>query len=727
MAVSLLEAALNQSNAVNEVLREITRAVHSSENLDRLFETIHQILSRVIDVTNFYIGLYEKTTNSISFPFFRDEYDDSAEVWDVSYLKTDSLTNEVFKELKPILLKKQDLDIRAKQKRILGTVPIIWLGIPLMTKTEPIGVMVVQSYSDPDAFTQKDVDFLCAVSEQIALAVERKQAEEALKKSESKFRALFDTMPNGFYTSSPEGYIIDANPAFIKMLGYNDLDELKSVHIPTHLYVHEEERNDMIRQHQNEEFIDGLETYRLKRKDGRIIWVEDNARYIKKEDGTVLYNQGILRDITRRKEAEDALHESEARFRTVIDHSYDAVLIHESDGRLIDVNKTMLRMFDVSYTEALSYTIDDYTGPANNIADSQNNWMRALAGEDVLFPWQARRPKDGSVFDVEVYLTRIIAGKKKLILFNVRDVTEQKKAEKALRDSEEKYRLLFENSIEGIYQTTPDGRFLSVNPSFLRIFGFNSQDELFDRFKNVGTQQYVNPEDRERLKSFIDAQGFVNSFETQLLKEDGTPIWVSMSARAVRDDSGILMYYEGFLQDITERKKAQEELYRISIHDHLTGICNRRYIFERLNAMVNEYQRETRHFSLSIVDLDFFKKINDTHGHQAGDFILKEFAAVLSDCFRPYDLVGRYGGEEFVVVAMNIDIRQTRTMLERLREIVKDCVFNFNGNLIRLTFSAGVANSGEAGLEMTVENLIRRADERLYLAKAQGRDRIITR
>jgi len=295
------------------------------------------------------------------------------------------------------------------------------------------------------------------------------------------------------------------------MLGDDGLDELKSVHVPTHLYVHEEERNDMIQQHQNEEFIDGLETYRLKRK----------------------------------------------------------------DGRLIDVNKTMLKMFDV-----------------------------------------------------EIYLTRI----------------------------------------------------LSVNPSFLRIFGFNSQDELFDRFKN---------------------------------------------ARAVRDDADVLLYYEGFLQDITERKKAQEDLYRISIHDHLTGICNRRYIFERLDAMVNEFQRETRHFSLSIIDLDHFKRINDTHGHQAGDFILREFASMLSDCFRPYDLVGRYGGEEFVVVAMNIDILQTQNMLERLREMVRDRVFEFNGIHIRIAFSAGVANTGETGLEMTMENLIRKADERLYLAKEQGRDRII--
>nr|NJM03982.1 GGDEF domain-containing protein [Desulfobacula sp.] len=105
--------------------------------------------------------------------------------------------------------------------------------------------------------------------------------------------------------------------------------------------------------------------------------------------------------------------------------------------------------------------------------------------------------------------------------------------------------------------------------------------------------------------------------------------------------------------------------------------------------------------------------------------MLREFAAILSESFRPYDLVGRYGGEEFIVVTMNTDIRQTLNMLERLRDIVKGRIFDFNGVQIRLTFSAGVANTHEPELEMTVEALIRKADQRLYLAKQQGRDRIV--
>jgi diguanylate cyclase (GGDEF)-like protein/PAS domain S-box-containing protein len=706
-------------------LFEISNAVNTTDCLEDLYTAIHISLDKILNLENFAVVIYHKEKDSITFPYFVDEKDPNpGELFDIS--QKQSLTARVINAGKALIFYEEDLMKMAAAQAgpLIGSVCRVWAGAPLKVRGRVFGALVVQSYRSETAFKKTDLALLNSVAEFIAVAIERKRAEKELKASEAKYRELFDTMPNGLYTSTPQGYYIDANPAFVGMLGYAGLDELKSVYIPTGIYVHEAERDEIQARNKNPEFVDGQEIYRLKRKDGQIIWVEDNARYIKNEDGTVLLNQGICRDITRRKKIEDALHESESRFRAVFDHSYDAIFIHKPDGRLIDVNKTMLKMFCVSYNEALTYTVDDYTGPESSIEAVQRNWARVMAGEDLFFPWQARRPKDGSLFDVEIYLTRIILGGKTLILFNIRDITEQKRAAKALQASEEKYRLLFENSVEGIFQTTPDAQYLSINPSFLKLFGFNSREELLERFENIG-KQYLNPGDRENFRKMIESKGMVKDFETQLLKKDGNPIWVCLNARTVRDESGVLLYYEGFMQDITERKQSQDELYRVSIHDHLTGICNRRYVFERLNAIVEERQREIRDFSLSIIDLDFFKKINDTHGHPAGDYILREFALILSDSFRPYDLVGRYGGEEFIVVAMNIDIAQTRNMLERFRDIVKARIFDFNGNQIRLTFSAGVANTHEPGLKMTVEDLIRKADERLYLAKEQGRDRIV--
>lgn len=130
-------------------------------------------------------------------------------------------------------------------------------------------------------------------------------------------------------------------------------------------------------------------------------------------------------------------------------------------------------------------------------------------------------------------------------------------------ETEEKYRLLFENSVEGIYQASPEGRFIAANPSFLKFFGFNSLQELFEHFKYTGKEQYLNPEDRVTFWRIVETEGLVKNFETQLRRKDGTPIWVSMNSRAVRDHTGALLCFEGFMHNITERKQAEAEQERL--------------------------------------------------------------------------------------------------------------------------------------------------------------------
>jgi PAS domain S-box-containing protein len=144
-----------------------------------------------------------------------------------------------------------------------------------------------------------DKDVVIAIAEDIT---QRKQSEEALKASEERFRNLFNTMPNGFYRSTPEGNFADANPSFIKMLGYDNLEDLKKINIPNDLYVQTEERDDVIAK--NPEFVNTIESYRLRTKDGRIIWLEDYARYIRDENDNIIFHEGICRDITERKNNE---------------------------------------------------------------------------------------------------------------------------------------------------------------------------------------------------------------------------------------------------------------------------------------------------------------------------------------------------------------------------------------------------------------------------------------
>jgi len=146
---------------------------------------------------------------------------------------------------------------------------------------------------------------------------EQKQIEKALKLSEEKFRTLFDTMPNGYYRTTSQGYFVDANPALVAMLGYDSIDELLSVHIPTSLYVTEKEREEI--NEINTEFVNQIETYRLKRKDGSIIWIEDNARYILNDEGEVIFHEGICKDVTERKLWEEKIRKLNADLEDMVE------------------------------------------------------------------------------------------------------------------------------------------------------------------------------------------------------------------------------------------------------------------------------------------------------------------------------------------------------------------------------------------------------------------------
>ena len=163
-----------------------------------------------------------------------------------------------------------------------------------------------------------------------------------------------------------------------------------------------------------------------------------------------------------------------------------------------------------------------------------------------------------------------------------------------------------------------------------------------------------------------------------------------------------------------------------SIHDPLTGIFNKRHVLERMKEFDAEYARLGRNFCVSILDLDNFRSINYNYGREAGDLILGEFAGLISAAIRPYDVCGRYGGEEFIIVSVNADAAETAAMIERIMSIVRGRVFLYNGMEIRIRFSCGIADSSEIPLEeISIEKLVELANRRMFAAKMSGRDRLI--
>ncbi len=265
-----------------------------------------------------------------------------------------------------------------------------------------------------------------------------------------------------------------------------------------------------------------------------------------------------------------------------------------------------------------------------------------------------------------------------------------------------------------------------VSEGCLRLTGYPSEALLYNR--QISFNDLIKAEDRERVWQTWQAasqQQQSAKLEYRIITADQHEKWVFEQGDFVYDDAGQIQAIEGLLIDISDRKHAEEEIYRISIHDSLTGIYNRGYLFKRLEKLINEHERTGRTFAIALIDLDFFKTINDTYGHPGGDYVLQQFAHLLSTNCRPYDLVGRYGGEEFMLITLDMQHETMRLLLQRVREQLGAQVLVFEGQPINLTFSAGIAVSSQAGDGCDSEALISAADKRLYQAKTQGRDCII--
>lgn len=302
-------------------------------------------------------------------------------------------------------------------------------------------------------------------------------------------------------------------------------------------------------------------------------------------------------------------------------------------------------------------------------------------------------------------------------LLHVHDITERKQAEQILTDQISRWRTMVEQSRDGIVMLDRNGKVQEANQAFARMIGY-SLEEVYQL--HVWDWEAVLP--KEEVLDMIDkVDSTGDHFETTHRRKDGSTYEVEISSNGAIVNGEKLVFC--VCRDVTEKKAMQERIRQLAIRDPLTEIYNRRHIFERSAEIVAEYARGGTSFCVSILDLDHFKSINDKHGHLAGDFVLKEFAQTVSSAIRPYDLLGRHGGEEFIIVSKNAGWRETIAMIERVMALVRGRGLWFGHWPLQMTFSCGVADSCEFSRDLcSIEEMVKLADERLYTAKTAGRD-----
>jgi diguanylate cyclase (GGDEF)-like protein/PAS domain S-box-containing protein len=302
----------------------------------------------------------------------------------------------------------------------------------------------------------------------------------------------------------------------------------------------------------------------------------------------------------------------------------------------------------------------------------------------------------------------------------IQNISNRKSIEQALHDAESHYRSIFENAIEGIFQTSPAGQYLMVNPALARMYGYDSPEELMSKFSNIREQLYVDENRREEFIQTIKKHQSLQNFESLAYKKDGSIICISENARIVRDEAGNLLYYEGTVEDITIRKNYENNLEYQATHDLLTGLPNRNMLNDRLQQCINFANRYKNKMAVAFLDLDQFKLINDSMGHEVGDQLLLIMAERLSSCIREIDTVVRLGGDEFVILISNIDnLNSLTTSIKRiLTSVAEPCVINKLDYTV--TCSIGISIYPEDGIKPST--LLKNADSAMYKAKKSGRN-----
>ncbi len=377
-------------------------------------------------------------------------------------------------------------------------------------------------------------------------------AEELLREREERYRQLFENAPVGIYRTTPDGRILESNPALIRMLGYSSFDEFKARNLeqePDSSYP----RNAFKEQIEREGFIAGLEA-EWKKQDGTPLFVRENAQAIRNESGAVIWYDGTVEDITERKKTVEALRESEERFRALSEASFEALFISEK-GICLGQNQTAENLFGYTLEEAIGRYGTEWIVPEHR--DIVMNNM--LSGFEGPYEVTALR-KDRTTFPCEIQGRMFDYKGRRVRITALRDITRQKQAQEELRKSELKYRTIFENVQDVFYQSDAKGNFTDVSPSIEKYSGY-TREELIG--KPVASY-YDNPNEREHLLQEIQKRGEVTDFEVRMKTKNSRLVYVSVNAHVLLDEQGNFKGIEGSLRNITERKQAEKAFEKIN-------------------------------------------------------------------------------------------------------------------------------------------------------------------
>jgi diguanylate cyclase (GGDEF)-like protein/PAS domain S-box-containing protein len=435
---------------------------------------------------------------------------------------------------------------------------------------------------------------------------------------------------------------------------------------------------------------------------------------------------GTIQDVTTARRAEDALIEADRANRTlatIVQQTNDAVIAKTVPGGVItEWNQAAERIYGYAASEAVGQPITMLVPPQR--AGEQDDLMRQLiAGHPIANHETSRVRKDGTVLDVSVTLSPIHDDGGQIVGASAisRDITDQIATQRTLRQAEERFRSAFEEAPIGMALLDLDGLLTQVNDSLCEILGYTNEQLV-----GMLTASITHPDDleadRRAYAEICAGQRTSYATEKRFLHASGHPVSCTLQATVISAAGGRPSSMLAQIQDITERKR-NEELEYLADHDALTGLLNRRAFARELASHAALAARYGDEGTVLMIDLDQFKFVNDTLGHQAGDQLIVALAELLSERLRTSDVLARLGGDEFAVLLPKAGLGAARLVASSVLETLRDQAISVGGTQRTITASIGIA-SLEPAEDLTGEDSLINADLALYDAKEAGRDQV---
>jgi diguanylate cyclase (GGDEF)-like protein/PAS domain S-box-containing protein len=810
-----------KAQRLQSALFRIAELSRQPVSLEEFYASVHRVVHELMDATNFYIALYDDESDTLTFPYFVDMHDTKPFAQGRSPGR--GLTSYVLRTGKPLLATPALFEQLIDSGEVVGIghPSVDWLGVPLRTGDRTWGAIVAQTYVETTRYSEREQEVLVFVAQQVASAIEhkrreealrsselryrqmfennravkllldpesgaivdvnmaacdyygytrdemlalriwdinvkgeeqvrselaraaaagktyfqfrhmlssgeirdveihtgpievgsrkllfsivhditeRKRAEHALQQSEEKYRVIFDYAPVGIYQSTREGRFVTANITLARMLGYDSVDELLTKNLELDIYYDMAQREALIRQFEPFAYANNVEL-QWKRKDGTPIWVKLNVHGIRSSHGTLFF-EGFVYDFTEQKRAEESGAIANAQRKAVLDAATRVSIIATDPAGTITV-------FNAGAERMLGYDADEMIGRRSLVEVHAD----PAAVQDVGEHEWLYRTKDGELIVVAVSVTALHSDDGALtgFLHVATDITERKHAEETLRNQS----AAITASMDGIAILNERLEFTYVNDSLAKLFGYPSDGSLIGR----SLCDLYEPQEQVRLiTTIVPLVGQRGRWrgEATGTRRDGVNFPQEISLTAI--GGGMVCV----VRDITERTYAEEQIKHLAYHDALTNLPNRLLFKDRLTVALSHAQRDGSHLAVLFLDLDRFKIINDSLGHNIGDQLLQAVAARVQSCVRDSDTVARLGGDEFTVLLPRLNRSEDAApVATKIIEAIR-YPFHIEGREFFITTSIGISLFPDDGND--AETLIKNADTAMYQAKEVGRD-----